>query len=158
YTVNLTLADDDTGSDSTSKQTTVNNVNPVLDTLSIGTPATVNVATHLTGTYHDVGTQDTHQLLIDWDGDSNYDQTVNISGGAFDIAHTYAASGTFTVHVKLVDDDTGFTTGMTSVTVHLNTLQVTGFTPNASGFDVTFNKPINLADVNLYDGLDTPAD
>jgi hypothetical protein len=159
YTVNLTLADDDTGSDSTSKQTTVNNVPPVLDTLSIGTPVNVGVNTDLTGTYHDVGTQDTHQLMIDWDGDNNYDQTVNVSGGNFDVTHSYAASGVYTVHVKLVDDDTGFATGTTSVTVHNpNALEVTNFVNNNSGFDVTFNKPINLADINLYDGQDAAAD
>lgn len=159
YNVSVSLTDKDGDSDSTSVLTTVNNVNPVLDSLSFALPADINAATNLIGTYHDVGTQDTHILSIDWDGDNVYDQTVAVSGGGFSVPHTYTTSGVRTVHVKLVDDDTGFTTGSTSVTViNPNALQVTNFADNNSGFDVTFNHSPTLADLNLYDGPDAATD
>jgi hypothetical protein len=159
YNVTVSVTDKDADGDSTSLITTVSNVNPVLDTLSIPPPASVNVPTNLTGAYHDVGSQDTHKLLIDWDGDNSYDETVDVSGGSFSVPHTYGASGVRTVHVQLVDDDTGSTTGSTSVTViNPNALQVTNFAFTKSGFDVTFNHSPTLADLNLYYGPDAAAD
>ena len=73
---------------------------------------------HLIGSYHDVGTQDTQTLSIDWDGDNVYDETVAVSGGSFDIKHLYEVGGVFTVHAKLTDDDTGFATGAVTVSVN----------------------------------------
>src|SRR5262249_30519429 len=143
YTINLTLTQNHNVIGTASVQTIVNNVPPVLDTLTIGGPLNVNQATHLTRTYHDLGTQETHQLLVDWDGDNVYDQTVSVSNGSFDVMHTYSVSAAYTVHVRLVDDDTGFATGVASVTVtNPNPLEVMNFAHNNSGFDVTFNKPI----------------
>jgi len=98
-------------------------------------------------------------LSIDWNGDSVYDETVPVSGGSFSVPHTYTTSGVRTVNVKLVDDDTGFTTGSTSVTVlNPNAMQVTNFAFNNSGFVVTFNHSPTLSDINLYDGADASAD
>ena len=55
--------------------------------------------------------------------------------------------------MQVADDD--LLSGIGSLNVNVaNTLQVIAFTGNSSGFDVHFNRAPNLADLNLYDGLD----
>ncbi|MCC7086779.1 MAG: right-handed parallel beta-helix repeat-containing protein [Pirellulales bacterium] len=153
YVVGLSVDDDDLGNDSDTVYVTVDNVDPVIDTLNIGSPINEFTSTTLGGTYHDDGTLDVHQLDIDWDGDNVYDETVPVSGGTFSVNHTYNVDGVFTVNVQLRDDDLGAATGSTSITVINDTLRVISFSSNASGFDVTFNRAPNLAPLNLYSGL-----
>src|SRR5205823_89997 len=86
YTIGVTLTDDDTGAVTGSTTTTVTNVAPVLDSLS-ATSVNENGTVHLTGTYHDTGTQDRHTLTVTW-GQSLHD-TLPITGGAFDVTHQY---------------------------------------------------------------------
>ena len=57
--------------------------------LTIRSPIDENGAAILTGTYTDVGTQDTHELDIDWDGDGVFDQTVVVTGGAFTVTRQF---------------------------------------------------------------------
>ena len=97
---------------------TVTNVPPVLETLS-ATSVLENGTVHLRGTYHDVGTQDTHTLTINWG--EGAPQTVSVSGGSFDITHQYlddnptnTASDVYTIDVTLTDDS-----GPTPNLVHL---------------------------------------
>ena len=78
----------------------------------------------LTGTYTDLGTQDTHELDIDWDGDGTFDQTVAVTGGTFTVTHQFlddnptgTASDTFNVNVRLRDDDGGVATESVPLTV-----------------------------------------
>ena len=97
FNVNVRLRDDDAGSDTASASLTVNNVAPEILSLSINSPIQVGQTATLSGTFTDVGPQDTHQLDIDWDGDGTYDQTVAVTGGSFAIAHTYATAGNFNV-------------------------------------------------------------
>src|SRR5439155_14050164 len=84
-TISLTLTDDDTGTASASTSVTVNNVNPTLSNVAVSA-ATVNEngSITLTGSYADVGSQDTHTLTISW-GDGTPAQTVSVSGGSFKI-------------------------------------------------------------------------
>ena len=42
----------------------------------------------LSGTYHDVGTQDTHTLTIDW-GEGRRRLTLPVPGGTFSFTHQY---------------------------------------------------------------------
>ncbi len=81
-----------------------------------------NGVVHLTGTYSDMGTQDTHTLTINWGEGSP--QTVAVTGGAFDITHQYlddnptgTPSNVYTIGVTLTDDDTGTDTGSTTTTI-----------------------------------------
>ena len=61
--------------------------------------------------------------------------------------------------VARVTDKAGNQSTSSSLAVTIaNTLRVTSFTPTASGFDAVFNKPIGLADINLYDGNDAAVD
>jgi hypothetical protein len=124
FNINVRLRDDDTGQASRSVPLTVRNVDPVLSNVSITTPIFENGTATLTGTYTDVGTQDTHQLDIDWDGDGSYDQTVVVTGGNFSVTHQYlddnptgTPSDTFNVNVRLRDDDSGEDTRSVPLTV-----------------------------------------
>jgi len=121
YTIGVTLTDDDTGAVTSSTTTTITNVAPVIDSLS-ATSVFENGVVHLTGTYHDVGTQDTHTLTIKWGEGSP--QTVVVTGGSFDITHQYlddnptgTASDVYTIGVTLTDDDTGAANGSTTTTI-----------------------------------------
>ena len=118
------VIDDDMGTDMATHDVLVNNVAPTIDTLSITTPINENNTATLTGTYSDPGTLDTFELDIDWDGDSNFDETVTVSGGSFSVAHQYfddnptnTSSDTFDVMVRLRDDDSGIDTDQVALTV-----------------------------------------
>ena len=101
----------------------VSNVAPSLDSLNI-THVDENGTVHLTGSYSDAGTLDTHELIIDWDDGSL--QTVAVAGWSFDVIHQYMAadqSTRFTIGVVLTDDDfgrdvAGMATGYNSEDVH----------------------------------------
>jgi hypothetical protein len=99
-------------SDIGSASLTVSNVAPEILSLSITTPINEGGTATLTGTFTDVGTLDTHELDIDWDGDGDYDQTIAVTGGSFSIGHQFlddnptgTASDTHNVNVRLRDDD-----------------------------------------------------
>src|SRR5437773_2197685 len=86
-TISLTLTDDDTGTATASTSVTVNNVNPTLSTVQVSAASVnENGSITLTGSYADVGTQDTHTLTINW-GDGSAPQTVSVSGGSFSVVH-----------------------------------------------------------------------
>jgi|GEM_PF-1414408 len=113
FDVTVRLRDDDTGEHTAKQPLTVNNVNPVLVLNPIATINENDSAT-VTGTYTDVGTQDTHEIDIDWDGDGNFDQTATVSGGTFMVTRQFlddnpsgTSSDTFDVTVRLRDDDGG---------------------------------------------------
>ena len=108
-------------SDDAGLTVTVNNVDPVIDSLAV-TSVDENGTVHLTGTYSDVGTQDTHEITIDWGEGSP--QTVALSGGSFDITHQYldddpsnTGSDVYTVNVTVTDDDTGTDAGSVETTI-----------------------------------------
>jgi PKD repeat protein len=123
YSIGVTVADDDGGSVSASVPVTVNNVAPVIGSLTgpvAGTPTAATpggAAVTFSGVrgqplafstaFADVGTLDTHEVqwdfgdgtVIDWAAASGY------SAGA--PAHAYTATGTYTVTVSVRDDDGG---------------------------------------------------
>ncbi|MBP7998732.1 MAG: DUF11 domain-containing protein [Chloroflexi bacterium] len=124
YTVNLTLADDDTGSDTDSDTITINNVAPSLSTLA-ATNINENGSTTLTGTITDPGTLDTFSLVVNW-GDGSAPQTFNYAAGttSFSETHQYlddnptgTSSDDYTISLMLTDDDTGSDTDNTTFTV-----------------------------------------
>jgi hypothetical protein len=121
YTIGVTLADDDTGTATGSTTTTISNLDPVIGSLS-ATSVDENGTVHLTGTYSDVGSQDTHTLTINWG--EGAPQTVVVAGGSFDITHQYlddnptaTSSDVCSISVTLTDDDTGTATGGTTTTI-----------------------------------------
>src|SRR5205823_5989823 len=89
YTISLALTDHDTGTASTSTSFTLHHANPT-PRIPYATlfPANENGSITLTGSYADVGSQDTHTLTISW-GDGSAPQTVPVSGGSFSVVHQY---------------------------------------------------------------------
>ena len=110
YTVSVTLSDDDGGTVTEAATVEVTNVDPTL-TLDAVTAIVEGDTATLSGTYADVGVDDTHEIVIDW-GDGNT-ETVTVNGGAFSVDHVYAddnAADEYTVSVTLSDDDGGAVT------------------------------------------------
>ena len=123
YPINVTVTDDDTGSDSGNTTVTVTNVAPDLLNLAV-TPINENDTAVLSGEISDPGTLDTFSLLVDW-GDS-MTQTFSYPAGtvAFTENHQYLdddPSGTpsdvYTVTLSVLDDDLGGMSANTAVTV-----------------------------------------
>jgi hypothetical protein len=148
--VHVRLRDDDTGFDTDQINITVNNLNPSIDSISVNSPINENGIATVTGTYSDVGTLDTHQLDIDWDGDNVFDQTVAVTGGTFSVNHQYlddnptgTPSDVYTVKVRVLDDDGGIGTASAPITVNNVapfSVQVTPSSPT-----VAEGSPVSLA-------------
>jgi PKD repeat protein len=82
-------------------------------------PATpVPVGTSITAltTFVDPGTNDTHTATVSWGDTLSSAGTVNEASGNGSVSatHSYAAAGTYTVIVTIVDDDTGTVIGTAS--------------------------------------------
>ncbi|MGN6133949.1 MAG: hypothetical protein ACTHOU_05575, partial [Aureliella sp.] len=119
--IRVQVTDDDTGSVTGNTTVEVTNVAPVILSLA-ATSVDENGVVHLTGTYSDVGTEDTHTLTINWG--EGVPQTVVVTGGSFDIPHQYlddnpteTGSDIFTIGVTLADDDTDSVSSSTTTTV-----------------------------------------
>ena len=140
YTITVTLTDDDTGSDSTSTSTLVKNVDPVITSFvtsaTKGQKAVAGESIAVSGVFTDVGTLDSHTVIIDWqDGttsrsDQNPEDFVsfvdNGATGSFTASHTYSTGGIFTASVTVLDDDTGTTNTSTLVWVSGMRIDPTG--------------------------------
>jgi hypothetical protein len=126
YVVTYTVTDDDGGVGSDSKTIEVTNVAPTLHSLEpssflVQKGSSVNV----TGQYSDPGSADSFTCVITWD-----DGTPNssVAGGTTSCTagHTFAAQGTYSVTMKVVDDDGGVSLTLTTI--------ITVFDPSAGGF------------------------
>ena len=106
YPVSVIVTDDDGGSAGAGASLTVNNVAPVITSVT-GPAGAIQVGGTATITVHytDVGSLDTHTSVIDWDDGSSSPATC--ASGTCTASHTYAATGVYTVGVSLTDDDTG---------------------------------------------------
>ena len=117
YTVTVTLSDDDGGTTSSSIQVMVNNVDPVLTTLT-GTDINSLGKTTLSGEFYDPGA-DTFVLEIDWrDGHVEYVPMSGPTPQSFSITHGYSGppdplhpAADVEIKVRLLDDDAGLDTG-----------------------------------------------
>lgn len=106
YTVSVRLVDDDLGDTTATTTATVNNVapsnvkvTPVASILAEGGQVALAV------TFDDPGSQDTHQVEINW-GDGNTTVTTAV-GHALNVNHTYGDNATYAIIVKVIDDDGG---------------------------------------------------
>ena len=124
FTVDITITDDDSGSDTqTSQIVTVNNVDPVIvDLVSDATfadKAAEGEPVNIFANFTDVGIPDTHEAKVDW-GDGEIEMvTVNQGAGSGTVtgSHEYSSGGIFTITVTLTDDDTGTATADTTAVV-----------------------------------------
>ena len=140
----------------------VNDVAPY--NVNAGPDAVVDAGTTWTqsGTFQDPGS-DVPWTVNVWYGDNGKnpatdppDQTISASTRNFTLSHPYATVGNYTVTVKVDDGYGGEGTDTVNVRVQPNTFKVINFTPDASGFDVQFNRAANLPVLNLYQGLFSP--
>ncbi|MCL4262370.1 MAG: DUF11 domain-containing protein [Anaerolineae bacterium] len=125
FTIDATLMDDDTGSDSDSVTVTVENLPPTLSGVTISSPVNEGSAATLAGSISDPSPADTFTLLVDW-GDG-ITETFSYGAGAtgFSETHVYVdddpagtPSDIYTVTLTLTDDNGGSDTGSLTVTVN----------------------------------------
>jgi uncharacterized repeat protein (TIGR03803 family) len=122
YSISLQLFDSGGDNDSKSTVITVNNLPPTLSGIAANPSSIVNGGTTiLSGNVNDVGTLDTHTVVINW-GDGSPATTLNLAAGdtAFNSTHQYNLPGVFNIGVTATDDDTGSATGEATVTVVQN--------------------------------------
>ena len=85
-----------------------------------------------------------------------------VSVHSFNINHTYGVGeigNVYNVKVKVDDGDPlGVGFDIFQVTVVDNTFRVTGLTATPSGFVAQFNRAADTTVLNIYDGIDIPAD
>lgn len=112
YTIGVTITDDDLATDFDSTDTLITNVIPVVETLVSSAPdalsSSVDGHVSISGSYSDIGTLDTHTVLVDW-GDGSPVESISVDQGAdtFSGEHDYANGGIYPVTVTAVDDDSG---------------------------------------------------
>ncbi|BBO35970.1 hypothetical protein PLANPX_5582 [Lacipirellula parvula] len=116
YTVSVRLVDDDLGVTTATTTATVNNVapsnvkvTPVASILAEGGQASLKL------TFDDPGSQDTHQVEINW-GDGNTTVTTAV-GHSLNVNHTYGDNATYAIIVKVIDDDGGVGVGSAAALV-----------------------------------------
>jgi hypothetical protein len=161
-TVTMRIFDKDDGYTTYTRVITVTNVRPTVSLVASATAST-DVLFTSSGSFSDPGTvttagdpnKETYAGLV-WYGDvtdpSGGSSLPLNSDGTFSLSHTYGAAGTYTVTVQVTDSN--HTAGTASFAVNVsNFFQVTSFTATASGFDVAFNRPANIGEIHLYDGL-----
>lgn len=114
YTVTVTVDDGD-ATDTDTFTVTVDNVDPEV---SAGPDATINEGDTFigSGSFTDPGA-DEWTATVDY-GDGDGVEPLALDGNDFDLSHTYAEDGTYTVTVTVEDDDLGV--GSDTVTVTVN--------------------------------------
>jgi hypothetical protein len=136
-------------------------VNDVPPAINAGPDITAEAGNAFTqaGTFVDPGADSPWQVYVNYTYDPSEDCGLGLlvqsgSNKGFELSHTYAATGTYTVRVTVIDDRGTAGTDDLVVTVVPGSFHVLSFVPNASGFDVTFNRAANPGLLNLYDGVD----
>ena len=123
YTIGLLLSDNRFGTDTDSVVVSVHNAAPSLTGLAVN-PATagLGVPVKLAGNYTDAGyngspSDEELKVFVNWgDGQSGFLTTTG-APGAINETHTYALPGSYTVTVKVSDNDLGETTQTANVVV-----------------------------------------
>lgn len=115
YTVSFTVTDDDGGVKSDSVIVNVDNVDPKLS--DVAATASARTAT-LRGKIGDSGTADTFSLFVTW-GDGSAEQRFTYPAGTtqFEEKHAYAGDNTYSITLRLSDDDQGEANAQTTVVV-----------------------------------------
>jgi hypothetical protein len=114
YTVMATVTDDDTGTASANAEVIVNNVIPVVDSV-VGDTINEGGSATVSGTYSDVGSQDSHTGTINWGEGTT--EPLAVAGGGFSTGHVYGDNGSYTVTVVVTDDDTGVSVANTAIVI-----------------------------------------
>ena len=143
YTVTLTVSDGDGGTDVETRTVTVQNVNP---TANAGGPysAIVDRPIQFNGSGSDPGDDDVLTYTWDLDNDGQYDDYT----GRYP-SKTYTSTGTYTVSLRVTDDDGGSDTDDATVQVTEGT-QVTVSASPGSNMQVKVDGQTYTSPVTLY--------
>jgi hypothetical protein len=104
------------------------------------------------GSFSDPG-NDTWTAEVDYGNGAGFVPLAVSAENNFELALQYATPGVRTVQVRVTDDDGGIGTDSFLVSI-VPTFLVASLTPTATGFVAAFNRPVDRAFVNLYDGPD----
>jgi Ca2+-binding RTX toxin-like protein len=154
YAIAVTVTDNHGASGIAGTSVTVNNVAPVITSLTGPSPSPGVRGQTLTfgGTFTDVGTLDMHTATFDWgDGTGSTAAAVSEAGGSGSVSatHVYTADGNYTVTLTVRDDDTGTTSSSMSVTIAVVALQNDPLIPGAT--DLVVGGGDATADVIHFD-------
>jgi hypothetical protein len=162
YGITVSITDDDTDSDTETTTVTVNNVDPVttIDVLSQPNSQFILPKVHtldFTGSFTDIGTQDTHTAIWDW-GDMTSDSglvTETDGSGTVTGSHVYIDPGLYTVTLTVTDDDGGHHSDTFIVEVvdahgaldimndYIQSLDDSAFAKNPANRKIAFDNMIN---------------
>ena len=109
-TVTVTATDPGSASSSTTFLLTVNNVAPVVGSITAPIdPVPVNAAINASASFTDVGTADTHTAQWNWGDTTSSAGTVTETEGSGSVSgsHTYSAPGIYVLRLTVTDDDGG---------------------------------------------------
>jgi len=104
YTVTVRVTDNGGATGESSLEVVVGNVAPTVDA---GADANVDEGSLLSRSLGlvDPGTEDTHTATVDWGDGGGPEGFAVAPDGTFDITHTYADDGDYTVRVTVADDE-----------------------------------------------------
>ena len=116
YAIGVTV-DDGSAGDTGSTAVWVLNADPVV-TISTTVPGPMYQYEYLDieAAFTDAGLADIHVAQIEW-GDGTVTPVSDLTGGAIAGSHYYVGSGTYTITVRVIDDDGG--TGLATLTVNV---------------------------------------
>ena len=153
-TVRARIKDKDGGFTDYTTTLTIFNVTPFVNGgPDVNVPANTNWSQ--LGSFADPGADSPWTGTVDYDiSDANPPVNLPLSGFNFTLSHAYATPGTYTVRVTVTDKDGA--TGQDDVLVTVGptpTFQVNQFLVQPSGFTLRFNRAVDTATLNLFDGL-----
>jgi Bacterial Ig-like domain/Right handed beta helix region len=159
-TVAARIIDKDGGFTTDTINVNVTNIAPSVNTIANITNQLQNSDFHTTGTFTDPGNDSPWVVFVNYDSTHVAGIGSQIQSGSsqsFSLSNIYTTPGIYTVLVTVQDlggpaNNALSLSGSTTftVTVTATTFQVTQFTPTVSGFDVTFNRAVNISLLHLY--------
>lgn len=119
YQVEVCVADDEGAKACDTFSVNVENVAPTVAIGTVGSgirPLLIRVPFNFDSSFTDPGVLDTHVADIDW-GDRNSSALGPVTSPLTSNLHAYQAAGTYTITIRVTDDDGGIGTAETTVTV-----------------------------------------
>jgi PKD repeat protein len=134
YTVTVKVTDNDGGMGSNSSSHQVDNVAPVVAVpIASPEPSDEGSSVIASATFSDVGVLDTHQCTVDYGDGSGEQAGTALNEVCTGPGHTYLDNGTYTVTVKVTDNDGGM--GSNSSSHQVNNVAPSGLTFSATPVD-----------------------